>query len=281
ESYIIFEMAQKKNLEQSLKFANFAQKQLVNKAGRKDRGVKQAGFWVLWATSMPAVLVELDFICNPTSAAFMGSTEGEKKMAEALSNAVVQYYNSIRPSLGEKRVSLNSTKKENKPPVSQRYLAASESKNSVSSTRTAVSQKKSEADSENSKGELAVVTKSKRNDIPPKYNSTQENGRRTTTARKRRSASSKVASDRRNVETSSIVVKSENDYMAKVNEKKPAVKQEKKEVIKETPKERKKRLALEKKRKDKELKEKEALRKKEAKAREQQAKKEKENKEVQ
>ncbi|MDE6865813.1 MAG: N-acetylmuramoyl-L-alanine amidase, partial [Muribaculaceae bacterium] len=55
ESYIIFEMAQKKNLEQSLRFANFAQKQLVNHSGRKDRGVKQAGFWVLWATSMPAV----------------------------------------------------------------------------------------------------------------------------------------------------------------------------------------------------------------------------------
>lgn len=255
ESYIIFEMAQKKNLEQSLRFANFAQKQLVNYAGRKDRGVKQAGFWVLWATSMPAVLVELDFICNPTSAAFMGSTEGEKKMAAALSNAVVQYYNSIRPTLGEKRGSLNSTKKENKQTVSQRYIAASESQNNGTSTSSVVYQKKSEGVTESGKGELAVVTKSKRNDAPPKFNNSQDKGRRITTARKRRSASSKVASDRRNVETSSIVVKSENDYMAKANENKPAVKQEKKEVIKETPKERKKRMALEKKKKEKELKE--------------------------
>lgn len=79
ESYIIFEMAQKRNLGHSLKFAGEAQKQLVSVAQRADRGVKQAGFWVLWATSMPSVLVELDFICNPSSAKFIGSDEGQKK----------------------------------------------------------------------------------------------------------------------------------------------------------------------------------------------------------
>lgn len=91
ESYIIFEMAQKKNLEQSFKFAQEAQNQLVAHAGRSNRGVKQAGFWVLWATSMPAVLVELDFICNPESAEFMASKSGQEKMAESLFNAVEKY----------------------------------------------------------------------------------------------------------------------------------------------------------------------------------------------
>lgn len=91
ESYIIFEMAQKKNLGQSLKFADLAQKNLVKEAGRADRGVKQAGFWVLWATSMPAVLVELDFICNPNAAVYMGSEKGQDKLAEALFKAVEKY----------------------------------------------------------------------------------------------------------------------------------------------------------------------------------------------
>ncbi len=91
ESYIIFEMAQKKNLHNSLRFAKEAQKQLVNHAGRRDRGVHQAGFWVLWATSMPAVLVELDFICNPTQAAYMGSDKGVKALAESLFEAVKSY----------------------------------------------------------------------------------------------------------------------------------------------------------------------------------------------
>lgn len=91
ESYIIFEMAQKKTLSKSIKFAEEAQKQLVAEAGRGDRGVHQAGFWVLWATSMPAVLVELDFICNPNSAKFIASEQGEKKLAEALFKAIQNY----------------------------------------------------------------------------------------------------------------------------------------------------------------------------------------------
>ena len=90
ESYIIFEMAQKKNLSQSIKLAENIQKELVG-IGRQDRGVHQAGFWVLWATSMPAVLVELDFICNPESAKYIASDKGSKEMAEAIFNAVERY----------------------------------------------------------------------------------------------------------------------------------------------------------------------------------------------
>lgn len=90
ESYIIFEMAQKKNLSQSIKFAESVEKELVN-AGRQDRGVHQAGFWVLWATSMPSVLIELDFICNPESAKYISGDKGAKELAEAIFNAVKRY----------------------------------------------------------------------------------------------------------------------------------------------------------------------------------------------
>ena len=98
ESYILFEMAQKKNLSKSIKFAGDVQKQLVATAGRKDRGVHQAGFWVLWATSMPAVLIELDFICNPTEAKFISGSDGQQKLAAAIFEAVKNYeasYHSI------------------------------------------------------------------------------------------------------------------------------------------------------------------------------------------
>ena len=90
ESYIIFEMAQKQNLAQSIRFAESVEKELV-KAGREDRGVHQAGFWVLWATSMPAVLVELDFMCNPTQEAFLDSENGRRLCADAIYNALVEY----------------------------------------------------------------------------------------------------------------------------------------------------------------------------------------------
>lgn len=95
ESYIIFEMAQKANMAQSVKFAEQVQKQLTKQAGRKDRGVHQAGFWVLWATSMPAVLVELDFICNPKSANYMKSDNGQDQMARAIATAATNYFKAL------------------------------------------------------------------------------------------------------------------------------------------------------------------------------------------
>lgn len=91
ESYIIFEMAQKRNLGESIRVAGDAQSEMVRVAGRADRGVRQAGFWVLWATSMPAVLVELDFICNPQSVSYMTSSEGEDQLAESLFNAIKKF----------------------------------------------------------------------------------------------------------------------------------------------------------------------------------------------
>lgn len=95
ESYIIFEMAQKSNMTQSTKFAKEMQRQLTGVAKRRDRGVHQAGFWVLWATSMPAVLVELDFICNPNSAKYLNSSSGQNEMAKAIANATSSYFKSL------------------------------------------------------------------------------------------------------------------------------------------------------------------------------------------
>lgn len=98
ESYIIFEMAQKKNLAQSIRFAENIENELVN-IGRQNRGVHQAGFWVLWATSMPSVLVELDFICNPESAKYISSDKGAKELAEAIFKALQKYESSWRKAL--------------------------------------------------------------------------------------------------------------------------------------------------------------------------------------
>ena len=62
---------------QSINFASSVQEELINTAGRNNKGVRQAGFWVLWATSMPSVLIELDFICNPTQESFLSSKDGQ------------------------------------------------------------------------------------------------------------------------------------------------------------------------------------------------------------
>ena len=104
ESYIIFEINQSQHLEQSINFASQVQKELSTTAERLDNGVRQAGFWVLAATSMPAVLVELDFICNPAQEKFLNSESGQDKLATALYNAVKTYKasNDNRLAIAEK-----------------------------------------------------------------------------------------------------------------------------------------------------------------------------------
>lgn len=91
ESYIMFELSQNKHLDRSIHFAEMVESRLCSTAGRRHRGVLQAGFWVLHASAMPAVLVELDFICNPVSEKFLNSKEGVKKMARAIANAILEY----------------------------------------------------------------------------------------------------------------------------------------------------------------------------------------------
>lgn len=94
ESYIIFEINQSRHLNQSINLASSIQSEFVSGANRTDKGVRQAGFWVLAATSMPAVLVELDFICNPEQEDFLTSESGQTKMAKSLYNAFYKYKNS-------------------------------------------------------------------------------------------------------------------------------------------------------------------------------------------
>ena len=98
ESYIIFELTQNRHIEQSVEFASMAQSELTATAGRADKGVRQAGFLVLWATRMPSVLVELDFICNPEAEQFLASDKGRQKCAQALANAVTDYRLKHRPN---------------------------------------------------------------------------------------------------------------------------------------------------------------------------------------
>lgn len=95
ESYIIFEMSRNKHVEQSVAAAQAIQDELISTAGRRDRGVRQANFWVLFKTSMPAVLVELDFICNPTQEKYMASNKGREQMAQAIFNGFRAYKRSI------------------------------------------------------------------------------------------------------------------------------------------------------------------------------------------
>ncbi len=81
-------------LNHSIEFAEYLQKEF-KKIGRYDRGVKQAGFLVLYKTTMPSVLIETGFLPNPTEEKFIGSTEGQEKMSSAMFRAFENYKNQM------------------------------------------------------------------------------------------------------------------------------------------------------------------------------------------
>jgi N-acetylmuramoyl-L-alanine amidase len=77
-------------LKQSLNFANKLQTEF-KKIGRYDRGVKQAGFLVLWQTTMPSVLIETGFLTNPQEELLLKNSDFQNKMADAMFNAFKKY----------------------------------------------------------------------------------------------------------------------------------------------------------------------------------------------
>ncbi len=72
----------------SEKLAATIEKQFSDRARRNSRGVKQAGLIVLWAASMPAVLVEMGYLTHRFEAAYLSSEQGQDYLASAIFRAV-------------------------------------------------------------------------------------------------------------------------------------------------------------------------------------------------
>ena len=95
DSYIIFSVMQKTYQGHSLAFASMIQDEFEQRARRINRGVKQDGFWVLWRTTMPSVLVETGFLTHPEEERFLASQEGQDYLASAMFRAFRKYKNTI------------------------------------------------------------------------------------------------------------------------------------------------------------------------------------------
>lgn len=91
ESYILFSLAQSAYQESSLKLAEKVEKQYKSGAVRNSHGVKQAGFWVLWKTTMPSILTEVGFLTNPKEEAYLSTSEGQDAIAVSLFRAFREY----------------------------------------------------------------------------------------------------------------------------------------------------------------------------------------------
>ncbi len=84
ESFIFFNLMQNAFYEQSLLFAADVEKELSKGPITHSRGISQDPFYVLWKTTMPAVLLELGFISNPADLKIMNSSAGREQLASRL-----------------------------------------------------------------------------------------------------------------------------------------------------------------------------------------------------
>lgn len=91
EGLIELSLRQSAHIHQSLKFAKYVQDQMRTRVGRKDRGVRQAPYWVISFTTMPSVLIELGFLTNQEEESFLNSTQGQDYMASAIYRAFKEY----------------------------------------------------------------------------------------------------------------------------------------------------------------------------------------------
>ena len=95
EDLIQATIAQSAFASKSEQFASMVQKEIKKRVQSKDRGVKQAGFYVLMGASMPNVLVELGFISNPSEEKKLRSPQYRDQLATAIYRAIEQYQKTL------------------------------------------------------------------------------------------------------------------------------------------------------------------------------------------
>jgi N-acetylmuramoyl-L-alanine amidase len=94
--FILWDMAQNEFLNESSRLAELVQAEMRTRFPElEDRGVKQAGFYVLNGAFMPAILIEVAFISNQEEERLLRSPAFRREASQAISAAVrrfIAYY---------------------------------------------------------------------------------------------------------------------------------------------------------------------------------------------
>ncbi|MDX1939508.1 MAG: N-acetylmuramoyl-L-alanine amidase [Saprospiraceae bacterium] len=115
EGHIMLSMFQNAYLEQSILFAERVEEKFATQAGRRSRGVKQAGFYVLKATTMPSILIEAGFLSNREEENFLSTGEGQDIAANAILQAFAEYKSIVESG----RINTETTVVSQPPPTKQ------------------------------------------------------------------------------------------------------------------------------------------------------------------
>jgi N-acetylmuramoyl-L-alanine amidase len=90
-AHIFFANIQNAYIDQSLSLAAKIENHFGKVEGKKTRGVKQAGFLVLWKTAMPAILIELGYLTHVREEKSLAAKSGQEKLARSILKAISKY----------------------------------------------------------------------------------------------------------------------------------------------------------------------------------------------
>ncbi len=109
DTYIILSMRENAYLDKSIEVAKEVQDQFRTRVGRKDRGVKQAGYYVISFTNMPSILVELGFLTNEEEEDFLHTEDGKTYMASGIYRAFKSFMEQENIRRGKIKVEADRT----------------------------------------------------------------------------------------------------------------------------------------------------------------------------
>ncbi|MDH5510513.1 MAG: N-acetylmuramoyl-L-alanine amidase [Nitrospinota bacterium] len=102
-AYIMSDMANAQKINESVMLARTVQKAMVKGVSQlvktRDKGVKQAMFYVLWRAEMPSILVEANFISNRYEERLLRNGKYLDRLAESISNGVMEYVSSYQVAM--------------------------------------------------------------------------------------------------------------------------------------------------------------------------------------
>jgi len=89
--FILNDLQLNEYLRESARLAELVQAKVAGIHPGEDRGVQQGPFLVLAAARRPSILVETGFATNKDDGAFLGSAQGQHKIALAIADGIVAY----------------------------------------------------------------------------------------------------------------------------------------------------------------------------------------------
>ncbi len=117
-------------LDHSINFASKLQQEF-KRIGRHDRGVKQAGFIVLYKTTMPSVLIETGFLTNPSDEVFLREDASQDRMASAMFEAFRKYKADLE---GVDEIKGVKTPNDKQEPVSEQKVEVADTQTTTKET---------------------------------------------------------------------------------------------------------------------------------------------------